>query len=308
MAGRDRIHPRDNQRLSQIPLLPPPLIDNRRHNNNHHHHHQDFHPHPALIEEQLHHQRREIQNLLLDNQRLAATHVALKQELSASNEEIRHVSSVASQVKADRDIEIRELYQRSLKLESEVLSIGKFKAELAQAKSDIQKLSVNKSELTSKLESINGDLIRAKQERDETKSVESDIDAMRIEVQKGRAAIEYEKKAHAENLEHKQLLEKNMNELTKAMEKLRKELADAEKRAQAANEANASVAVAPDPGPAYAGGYGNPQMGYVGAGPSYVDPYNMHHMMQPNFGAQLHYGSEAVAYAPYGVQQSQVHR
>ncbi|KAI3832454.1 hypothetical protein MKW92_018024 [Papaver armeniacum] len=286
MEGRNRIHLREMQggRSSQIPLHP---IENP-----HHHHLQqpDFHPHQALIEEQLHHQHREMQNLLLDNQRLAATHVALKQELSASNEEIRHISTVASQVKADRDIEIRELHQHSFKLESEVSTIGKFSAEVAQAKVDIQKLNANKLELTSKLQTINGDLVRVRQEREEAKSIESDIDAMRIEVQKGRAAIEFEKKAHAENLEHKQ--------------KLRSDLADAEKRAQA----SASVMVAPNPGPVYAGGYGHPQMGYVGVGPSYVDPYNMHQMVEPNFDARFQYGSEAIAYAPYGVQQSQVYR
>ncbi|KAI3958499.1 hypothetical protein MKW92_018321 [Papaver armeniacum] len=296
MDGRNRIHLREMQlgggggRSPQIPLHP---IDN------HHHLQQpDFHPHQALIEEQLHHQHREMQTLLVDNQRLAATHVALKQELSASNEEIRHISTVASQVKADRDIEIRSLYEQSLKLESEVSTIGKFSAELAQAKVDIQKLNANKLELTSKLQAVNGDLVRVRQEREEAKSIESDIDAMRIEVQKGRAAIEFEKKAHADNLEHKQLLEKNMNELTQATEKLRSELADAEKRAQAAM-------VAPNPGPVYAGSYGHPQMGYVGVGPSYVDPYSMHQMVQPNVDARFQYGS---AYAPYGVQQSQVYR
>ncbi|RZC86437.1 hypothetical protein C5167_030515 [Papaver somniferum] len=295
MDGRNRIHLREMElggggggRSPQIPLHP---VENPHHHD-HHLQQPDFHPHQALIEEQLHHQHREMQNLLLDNQRLAATHVALKQELSASNEEIRHISTVASQVKADRDIEIRSLYEQSLKLESEVSSIGKFSSELAQAKVDIQKLNANKLDLTSKLQAVNGDLVRVRQEREEAKSIESDIDAMRLEVQKGRAAIEFEKKAHAENLEHKQVLEKNMNELTQAIEKLRSELADAEKRAQAANAASASVMVAPNPGPVYAGSYGHPQMGYVGVRPSYFDPYRWcNAMLMPGFSMdqkQLH--------------------
>ncbi|XP_026431788.1 protein FLX-like 1 isoform X4 [Papaver somniferum] len=257
MDGRNRIHLREMElggggggRSPQIPLHP---VENPHHHD-HHLQQPDFHPHQALIEEQLHHQHREMQNLLLDNQRLAATHVALKQELSASNEEIRHISTVASQA-------------------------------------------------------VNGDLVRVRQEREEAKSIESDIDAMRLEVQKGRAAIEFEKKAHAENLEHKQVLEKNMNELTQAIEKLRSELADAEKRAQAANAASASVMVAPNPGPVYAGSYGHPQMGYVGVRPSYFDPYRCcSFQVQRNVDARFQYGSEAIAYAPYGVQQSQVYR
>lgn len=49
-----------------------------------------------------------------------------------------------------------------------------------------------------------------------------------------RAAIEHEKKGYAENYEHGQLMEKKLVTMARELEKLRAEMANAEKRARAA--------------------------------------------------------------------------
>lgn len=49
-----------------------------------------------------------------------------------------------------------------------------------------------------------------------------------------RAAIDYEKKGFAENYEHGQMMEKKLIAMAREMEKLRAEIANAEKRARAA--------------------------------------------------------------------------
>lgn len=49
-----------------------------------------------------------------------------------------------------------------------------------------------------------------------------------------RAAIEYEKKGYAENYEHGQVMEKKLILMARELEKLRAEMANAEKRARAA--------------------------------------------------------------------------
>ena len=49
-----------------------------------------------------------------------------------------------------------------------------------------------------------------------------------------RAAIEYEKKGYAENYEHGQAMEKKLLSMARELEKLRAEIANAEKRARAA--------------------------------------------------------------------------
>lgn len=59
-----------------------------------------------------------------------------------------------------------------------------------------------------------------------------------------RAAIEYEKKGFTENYEHGQVMEKKLIAMAREMEKLRAEIANAEKRARA----TVAVAAAGNPG------------------------------------------------------------
>ena len=49
---------------------------------------------PGMLEQKLQSQHMEIQGLLSENQRLAATHVALRQELAAAQQEMQRLSSM----------------------------------------------------------------------------------------------------------------------------------------------------------------------------------------------------------------------
>ncbi|XP_010257048.1 PREDICTED: protein FLX-like 1 [Nelumbo nucifera] len=258
-------------------------------------------PHPVIIEERLVAQHREIQSLLLDNQRLAATHVALKQELAVAQQDLRHLSAAAADVKAERDAQVREVYERSLKMEAEVRSIDTLNAELAQVRADVQKLTVARQDLTAQLQALNSDFTRSRAELQQVPAIQAEIETMHQELQRGRAAVEYEKKAHADNLEHSQAMEKNMISMAREVEKLRAELANAEKRARAA----AAAAAAANPVSGYAGSYGNPEMGY--GGNYYSDPYAMH-QVQGGADAGSQYGSGAISHSPYDMQRAHIHR
>lgn len=257
-------------------------------------------PHPTLVDEQVALQHREIQTLLLDNQRLAATHVALKQELFAAQQELRHLSSTAATVKAESDAQVREVYDKSLKLEAELRLIDGLNSELAQVRDDVKKLSSDKKELESKLEALESDVVRTRSELLQFPEIKAEIEAMHHEIQRGRAAVEYEKKMHANNLELGQVMEENMVSMAREIEKLHAELANAEKRARAAA---AAAAAAASPGPGYAAGYGIPEMGY-GAN-SYTGPYAAH-QGTADVGAQ--YVSGAVPHGHYDMQQHHLHR
>ena len=50
-------------------------------------------PMPPLIEVKLATQHVEIQRLLIENQRLLATHIALRQELAAAQQQLREISA-----------------------------------------------------------------------------------------------------------------------------------------------------------------------------------------------------------------------
>ncbi|KAL0911378.1 hypothetical protein M5K25_019514 [Dendrobium thyrsiflorum] len=209
----------------------------------------------SLIDERLIAQNHEIQSLLVDNQRLAATHVALKQELAAVQHELQRASHAAGALQAERDAEFREVYDKSIKMEAELLAADAIKEDLIQVRGDIQKLSASRHDLSSQVQMLTQDLSRSSAELQQAPAIKAEIEAMKQEVQHARSAIEYEKKGYAENYEQGQVMEKNLILMAREVEKLRAEVANAEKRARAAAAAGSQ---------GYVGNYGNPDPSYGG--------------------------------------------
>ncbi|KAL6551577.1 hypothetical protein OROGR_007731 [Orobanche gracilis] len=166
-----------------------------------------------LIEDRIAAHHREIQNLLLDNHCLASIHVALKQDVATAQDDLRRFSAAASSVKADRDAQVREIYQRKV--------------------------------LLKKLKDVDADIASAQSELRQMPDLKSEIEAMQGEIQRGRAAVEYEIKMHSTNSGVSETIEKHMISMASEAEKLRPELANAEKRAMAMA---AISAVHPGPG------------------------------------------------------------
>ncbi|GAB2274271.1 hypothetical protein Dimus_009037 [Dionaea muscipula] len=299
MAGRNHLQPSRLVELREVPLPrghPPPsiLIEDPRLRRV---------PPPAaiIIEERISAHQREIQALLIDNQHLAATHVALKQDLSLVQQELRHLAAAAQEVKNERDAEVRQVYERSLKFEAEVRVIEALKAELREVRNDVEKLTAIKQELTAKSKAINADLARAKSELQDLPEIKGQIEAMRQELQKGRAAVEFEKKTHAANLEQGRAMERNMVSMAGEIDKLRAELANAEKRARAA----AAAAAAANPSPAFVPSYGNPGMAYGGS--SYSAQYGTHQVEVITHPA-AQYGLGAGGHGSFDMQQAHLQR
>ncbi|XP_022729517.1 protein FLC EXPRESSOR [Durio zibethinus] len=242
--------------------LPPPSTLTRaiteRHIIPHHH-----------LEDRIVIQHREIQSLLFDNQRLAATHVALKQDLTLAQQELRHLSAAAANVKAERDAEVREVYERSLKMDAGARAVDAMSAELARVRADVQKFTVDCQELTAQLETVNDELAKARTEAKQVPLIMADMEAVRQEIHKGRTAIEHEKKTRASNHEQRQILEKNIIIVAREIEKLHAELANAGKRART----GATAAATANPNPSYNGNCGNIDAKYGGS--SYPATYSM---------------------------------
>ncbi|KAE8700803.1 hypothetical protein F3Y22_tig00110556pilonHSYRG00780 [Hibiscus syriacus] len=243
MAGRNNLTPPSSLTRSMI----------ERHTTHQHHH----------LEDRIAIQHREIQSLLLDNQRLAAAHVALKQDLALSQQEIRHLSSAAANVKSERDAEVREIYESSLKMDSEARAVDAMTSELARVRDDVKKLMVDNQELKTQLEAVNDELVKARMEAKQVPVLMADIEAVRKEIHKGGSAIELEKKTRASNLEQRHILEKNMALVSRELEKLHSELANAEQRAR--ETAAVPTTAITNPNPTYTGNYGNIDPNYGGS-------------------------------------------
>lgn len=175
------------------------------------------------------------------------------------------------------------MYENSIRTNAEIRGIEGVCAELAQVKDDIRKMSVDGEELCAKLKEVEDEIAKLEPELKQVKEIKGDIAAMRKEAQKGRAAVEYEKKMQIINHEQSQIMEKNIKSMSSEIEKLRTELADAENRARA-------VAALATPSPAYPTGYGAPAIGY--GGNMYPNPYALQ-QVQPNaasgYGGGVHY-------------------
>lgn len=264
-------------------------------------HHSRSHTHSVVLEDRIAIQHREIQSLLGDNQQLASAHVALKHDLAAAQHDLRLLSAAAAEVKADRDDEIRDVYEKSLKFDAEARVIDAMTVELAHVREDLQPLGTARQELSEQLQAIEADLVKAREDSQQAPEIKAEIETMHKEVKRGRAAIEYEKKTRASNLQQRQAMERCMISMAQEIEKLRAELANAEKRARAA----VAAATAPNPSPGYAANYGNPDMAYRGN--SYPDSYGMDQVQgAANAGPQFVSGE--IPNGPYDTQQTHVHR
>lgn len=105
--------------------------------------------HPAILEDRFAAQLEEIQGLLVDNQRVSSTHVALKQELEAAHNELQRLSQYINSLHVEKDMKMRDMYEKSTKLEMDLHAEDAMKAELMRIQSDIKELTVVRQDLMS---------------------------------------------------------------------------------------------------------------------------------------------------------------
>ncbi|KAG9160506.1 hypothetical protein Leryth_023335 [Lithospermum erythrorhizon] len=196
----------------------------------------------ARLEDRIADQHREIQALLLDNQRLAATHVALKQDVTASHQELRHLSATASAVRAESDAQVREVYEKALRLEAEANAVSGYGEKLTKVKEDVMKLGEERKELEAELKGVEEELAKAKAELKQFPGIKAEIEDISKEIELGSAAIEHEKKISATNMENSRIMEESMISMAREIDKLNVELANAEKRR---GQQHATVVAAP---------------------------------------------------------------
>ncbi|KAF0903633.1 hypothetical protein E2562_028191 [Oryza meyeriana var. granulata] len=244
----------------------------------------------AALEERLGAEIEEAHLLLGQNQRLAATHVALVQEVSAVRHELGRTSRGLAAAQEEGDLRLREVYERSTKMEAELRAVEEMRAELAQVRHDIQKLCVARQELMGQVQGFTQDLARSAVDLQQVAVLKAEIQEIRHETQHLRSGIEVEKKGYAESYEQGQEMQKKLISVASEVEKLR---AEAEKRSRAAVSGGNQV---------YVGGYGNPKAAYA-ANP-YNAGYNINQANAADSGSQYGPGSTHTPWGAYDMQRA----
>ncbi|XP_011021174.1 PREDICTED: protein FLX-like 2 isoform X3 [Populus euphratica] len=225
-------------------------------------------PPPEVMEQKIAAQHAEMQRLATENQRLAATHGTLRQELAAAQHELQLLHAHIGAVKAEREQQMRGLVDNIGKMETELKDAEPVRLELQQARVEAENLLVTRQELVSKIHQLSQDLHRAQVDVQQIPALMSELEGLRQEYQRCRVSYDYEKKLFHDHLEQLQTMEKNYITMSRELEKLRSELT------KTANVDIRNVAGGPYGGPAgneseasghptgkniYEDGYGIPQ-------------------------------------------------
>ncbi|XP_057853833.2 protein FLX-like 2 [Cryptomeria japonica] len=231
---------------------------------------------PELLEQRFAIQHGEMQRLAAENQRLAATHVALRQDLAISQQEIQRMHAHMGAFQNDKEQQVRGLMDKIAKMEADLQATESMKVDLQQARADAQSLMTMRQELTAQVQELNLELQRCHADVQQIPAMHAELDSLRQEFQRARTAYDYEKAANSEQVQQLQSMEKNFISMAREVERLRAELANVDKRGSAA----AYGASFKDPdarearesrGPnMYGDGYGIPQMAVApGSGAAY---------------------------------------
>ncbi|CAI6005896.1 unnamed protein product [Closterium sp. NIES-64] len=128
-------------------------------------------------------QHGEIQQLLTENQRLAATHVALRQELAAAQGEIQRTKATLAAVQMEKDQAVRGIMEHKAKLEADLRAVEPLRGELHRARMELQALQARggeaeagRAEMQRQMSAMGGDMQRMR----------SDLEGMRQELMQAR--------------------------------------------------------------------------------------------------------------------------
>lgn len=186
-------------------------------------------PHPALLEEELEIQHGELRRVLGDNRRLAEERLILQQDLGATKEELHRMNLAINDIHADKDAHARELIEKGLKLEADLRATEPLRNEVIQLRAEVQKLNTVKQDLTAQVQNLTKEVTRAQADNKQIPRMKAEMDGLHQELMRARSAFEFEKKSNIELMEQRQAMEKNLVTMAREVEKLRADLASADR-------------------------------------------------------------------------------
>ncbi|CAI7854944.1 unnamed protein product [Closterium sp. NIES-54] len=182
-------------------------------------------------------QHGEIQQLLTENQRLAATHVALRQELAAAQGEIQRTKATLAAVQMEKDQAVRGIMEHKAKLEADLRAVEPLRGELHRARMELQALQARggeaeagRAEMQRQMSAMGGDMQRMR----------SDLEGMRQELMQARDAAERERRAAMEAAEQREKAERTLEATAREVDRLRGVLGQQQQQQQQQHQQHAT--------------------------------------------------------------------
>ncbi|EEF34174.1 conserved hypothetical protein [Ricinus communis] len=222
-------------------------------------------PPSDLLENKIAAQAAEIEQLAGDNHRLAATHMALRQDLVDAQQEVKRRKAHIRSIQTESDIQMRMLLDKIAKMEAEIRLGDNVKKELRQAHMEAQSLVKAGQDLTTQIQEASKELQKVRTDVSIIPDLQAELENLRHEYKRLRAMFEYEKGLNIEKVERLQAMEQNLIRMARELEKLHAGVLNAEKKAHAPN--------------LYGGGYvtRNPSCSFpIQRGAASVDSYGRH--------------------------------
>ncbi|XP_071737141.1 protein FLX-like 4 [Rutidosis leptorrhynchoides] len=246
----------------------------------------------------------EIERLASDKQRLAAIHVALRQDLVATQQDIQKLRAHIGSIQTESDVQIRIFLEKMAKMEPHIKAGENVKKDLQQAHTEARALVATRKELIDKVKQATEELDKVRADVEKLPEMNVELDRLRQEHQKLRSTFEHEKAKNMEKVAQMEVMEKDLLEMAKEVERLRAEVLKADQKANApaihsGTNMNQEVYPPPPPQPpqppqpphihasggGYVDGYGNHvPMGLVGAGAYGVHPRPGGPIFNPQWG------------------------
>ncbi|KAM0893945.1 hypothetical protein ACQ4PT_024835 [Festuca glaucescens] len=211
---------------------------------------QPLEPSPATILEILENKLAaltgEAENLIRENQRLASSHVVLRQDIVETEKEMQMIRSHLGDVQVETDMHIRDLVERIRLMEADIQAGDAVKKELHQVHMEAKRLITERQMLTSEIEIVTKEIQKFPVDNSNLPELVAELDGLRKEHHSLRSAFEYEKNTNIKQVEQMRTMEMNLITMTKEADKLRSDVANATNRAHGAH------VTAPQPGTAQA--------------------------------------------------------
>lgn len=146
----------------------------------------DLPPHPEIMEQKLAAQHVEMQKLATENQRFAATHGTLRQDLAAIQHELQMLHNHVGAIKSEREQQITVMLDKIGKMEADLQGAEPLKMELHKARTDAQNLLAAREELVSRVHQLTEDNQRAHMDLQQIPALMSELEGLRQEYHHSR--------------------------------------------------------------------------------------------------------------------------